>query len=516
MKGASTPPVGSLVDNFPISQKIAAKAEEIEREIDCTPMGNRALPTDPTWLSTGLAVGLWTTLWLAVSWAWIRADRGPPDGDASGHVGAAELFLDLFARGEIGAALDLAWRGDTGEYPGLYPCLLGGLWALLGGGQPDGARALGLGLGLVTAAAVGWLGWRLSGGSRRALVVAWVATLLLPTANGLWRHAMPEGALIAAVAVSVAVAVWAADRPTVGRAAALGLALGLGLLTKQTYVLVGLAPILWAAWSLGWRWLVVAAVASAIAGPWYIAHIDAQFAYGGASVAAKVAVPWLAACAYYPLVLAWEGAGPVLALGCALAVWSLVRRGERLGLALPAVWLLAGLLTLVALPKKYPRLLAPVTPAAALLVGLALAQRRGRAVPVVGGALATGWLVLASTVPLPEPSLYERVDPGCAQRFLGPPLRDALGFGAVAAAVARAGAGPVVVLGGPEIPCEVRATHPWIEHLVPYLRREGLDRDVLDSARDDAALIVDWRAGPGEEVPVPSLGRSFWVRAPAP
>lgn len=462
--------------------------------------------TDWPKLSTGLPLALCTTLWMGLSWAWIRADVGVPDGDEAGHIGAAELVMDQLRHGEIGAALGWAWAGDTGEYPGLYPAMLGAVWAALGAGPPQAARALGLGLGLVTAAAVGWLARRIAGPGEGS--VAFLATLLLPMANGLWRHTMPEGALVAVVAVSVAVGVWAGERPGWGRAAVWGLVVGAGLLTKQTFALVGLVPAMWAARGLRGRGALGLTVAAAAAGPWYLAHLGDQLAYTGASVEAKAAVGALDAALFYPVVLAFEGWGPALGLAAILggaALWSRARGA----LALPAIWLLAGLLALGLVPKKYPRLLAPLTPAAALVVGLGLGRRGAGA----GLGLAAGWLALASTRAVPEPPLYERVDPSCPQRFLGPPLRDDQGIGAVVRAASAAGPGPVVVLGAPEIPCELRSTHGWSSHLGPALRYAGQDREILEQPRDDAALIVDWRQGPGEPVDAPGLGR-LWLRAP--
>ncbi len=79
-------------------------------------------------------------LWLALSLAWLRADHLVRDGDEEGHVGAAELFLQQLDEGRMGAfATDALW-GDLGEYPPLYPAVVGGWWFLMGGGQPGIGR----------------------------------------------------------------------------------------------------------------------------------------------------------------------------------------------------------------------------------------------------------------------------------------------------------------------------------------------------------------------------------------
>jgi hypothetical protein len=128
------------------------------------------------------------------------------------------------------------------------------------------------------------------------------------------------------------------------------------------------------------------------------------------------------------------------------------------------------------------------------------------------GLASAGYLALCSLQPLPEPAVVGRVDPRCPQGWLGPPVGDDLGLDAVAQAVRGLPAGPVAVIAGPEIPCELQTTFPWQDHLSPYLRREGLEREVIGGPSAEAALTVDWSSGPGREVPVPALGRSFYLR----
>ncbi|MEC7946472.1 MAG: glycosyltransferase family 39 protein [Myxococcota bacterium] len=472
---------------------------------------------------------LLATAWLGLSLAWLDTDRLLRDGDEEGHVGAAELFAGQLAAGDHLGFLQDAFAGDLGEYPPLFPALVGAWWHLLGG-QPGAApvRAVCL-LGLLLAA---WATGRLAAAAHGARdrtagedlpaaeaagTLAFGLTLCLPLANGLTRHFMPEGLLVGAVAASVWLAWRAANRPGPGSALALGAAVGLGLLVKQTYLLLAIVPVLVAGARAG-RWLFVSAgTAALVAGPWYIRHAGDQLAYGQQSVAraSDAASGLLGTVGYYPATALWLGIGPWLALVglAAVAIVALRARGEgRRTLVLAAAWGLGGLVLLTVVPKKYPRLMAPLTPAVALLAGVAMAhvprRRLGLGVAMLPAA---AWAAGASLVPIAEPAFVPEADPRCLQVWLRPPVPDDMGMAAVAAAARAAREGPVVVRGGPEIPCAVQTTHPWADHLAPYLRRAGMEREVVSDGR--GAVRVDWtrdeaRRG-AQWVAVPSLDSGF-------
>ena len=465
-----------------------------------------------------IAWALLVAAWLAGSVLWLSWDRVVRDGDEEGHVGAAELFEVELADGDVSAAAERLWAGQTGEYPGLFPAAVGAWWAAWGGGQPGRVPVrAGLLLSLLVAAvAARRLAADAAPDQPWAPLGAGAATLLLPMANGLSRHFMPEGALVAAVAVAALAGSRAAARPDAGRALAFGVALGAGMLVKQTFALYALAPAAWALWRLGrHRWLALSA-AGLIAGPWYLSHLNAQLAYSTGSAAALGPSSLLQKLLYYPVVAAWEGLGPPLLLAAVAAVWALARQAAgRRALWVPGLWLVGGGLLLVAVPKKYPRLLAPLTPAAAVVMGVALAGARRPARVFAGVGLASAaWVIGASARTIPAPSLVDDLDPGCTQRWLRAPQPDDLGMLAVTQAVAAAAPGPVVVLGGPAIPCDVATTHPWIEHLGPSLRRAGLERPVVaaEGAGTVGTVVVDWTGGGGQRVAVPALQRTFTLR----
>jgi len=449
-------------------------------------------------------------VWLAASWSWLSADRLLRDGDEEGHVGAAELFVEMARRGDLIAYLDAAWRGSLGEYPPLFPALVGGWWWLLGGGQPGrpAVRAFCLLSLLIAAWATGRVAARALPRMRYAETVAFGAVLLLPLGNGLVRHFMPEGALIGAVALAVLAARSAAERPgSHGRAAVLGSALGLGMLIKQTFLLGAALPVLFIARGLGLRLLTTAAVALALCGPWYIGQLTAQLDYGRASLSGGAAGP-LAHAAYYPAVLLWIGLGPVLGLAALAGLGGLRERARREGALIGAIWLLGGMLLLTLIPKKYPRLAAPLLPGAALLIaGL------GRRSAGVTLALGAGVLTWTSLRVQPTPALVADVDPRCLQRWLRPPVDDDLGMSAVSALVSAAPPGPVRVIGEPEIPCDLQTTHAWSNHLSPWLRRDGHEREVISDPTRRATVVVDWTESgtSGTGIAVPALGRSVRV-----
>lgn len=436
--------------------------------------------------------------WLAANLAWLRADRLLRDGDEEGHVGAAELLVDLLRSEGPLAFAAAALAGDYGEYPPLYPALVALWWWLLDGGLPGrpAVRAVNLLWPLLSAAAVSTI----APAGRRLLPLA--LTLLLPGLCGLGRHFMPEGALVAAVSLFAAAAWRASRRPSWQAAALLGIAGGIALLIKQTAVLYLAGPALLAAWTLRHRAALTAGVVLAIAGPWYLTQLDAQREYAARSI--DVALRGWEALAYYPLVGGWAELGPPLALLALLGAW---QGRQHAAVRLGMLWGGAGLLLLIATPRKYPRLLAPLLPAAALVAGVGVRRERHGWLLAAGAA---GWVGATSTVwTLPEPPLIAGVDDGCLQQWLRPPVRDDLGMGAVADAVKRTGAQQVGVIDGPQIPCALQTTHPWADHLSPYLRRAGADVVVQEGGA--GRVVVDWSAE-APEVWVAPLGRGFSIR----
>jgi len=505
--------VGKPVNNFASGENPQINAASDQREVTFPAVPTPRSSTDRGDLSTGTArlIGVLIALvWLGLSILWLRADHGLLDGDEQGHVGAAALFAEDLRSEAPWRWAGRLWLGDTGEYPGLYPAITGGAWAVAGEGQPTrpSIRIFNLGWLLLGAVAVGRVASRDEVRPRLAGLAASAILLLLPEANGLVRHFMPEGALVGWTGLTLLAAARARERPGVVRALALGAALGLGMLLKQTFAIYALAASLWALPRLRGRALWALALGLVLAAPWYTAHLAAQWAYGLGSAPSEHPASLAQHLAYYPLALAWISLGPVLLAG--LLVWGRPRQAP-----LAALSLLVGLALLVAIPKKYPRLLAPLGPPVAVLVAAGLARSRAPGLALGGlGAAGAGWLIAASTRPIPLPETVREMSGGCVQRWIGPPQPDAFGLPEVERA-ARLIPGPITVIGAPEIPCEVQTTPPWIEHLRPRLEWAGLDREVREAPPEEPVvdgLIVDWRGGQGRMIAVPALGSAFALR----
>ncbi len=466
-------------------------------------------------------------IWVTLSIGWIALDKVPRDGDEEGHVGAAELYLTDLESRDLGAVLTKAWWGEgMGEYPQGFASLTAGWWWLQGGGLPGrpAVRAICLAGLLLAAWSTGRIARRLSPPDREDLaeLAATGGVLLLPLSNGLARHFMPEGLLTGAVALALLAAVRAAERPSWGRAILLGVAIGGGLMVKQTFVLVALIPLLACLLALarsGWAWLIATIIGvAASAGPWIAGRLGAQTDYLTSSFSGHGDASWLGHLSYYPWSVSWLGLGPVLTLASLLSLGILIQRGERKARWLGLLWLVGGILLLTLVPKKYPRLMAPLLPAAALWWAAAVVRTQRPWAWMAGvGSLAAGWLVVASTTGLPVQLAPAGVDPGCPQVWLRPPQGSDMGLSAVAQAMPAPSPGTptrIQVTGSPEIPCAVQTTYTWHRHLRPYLSRSGHEAVVHTKPTANTALIVDWTEGPGKRVEVPELDGGFWIRTP--
>jgi 4-amino-4-deoxy-L-arabinose transferase-like glycosyltransferase len=461
-------------------------------------------------------------MWLVLSIGWTAADRIVRDGDEEGHVGAAELYLQDLSAGDFAGYATRAWTGrGMGEYPQAYAAAVGGWWWLMGGGNPGRTpvRAFSLLMLLGAAVMTGKIARRFAAPGREGVadLIAVGTVLLLPLCNGLARHFMPEGLLVFATAASVWAALRLAERPSPGRALVLGAAIGWGLLSKQTFVLVGAIPLLYLVANPLRRHprsvLFIALGLAAVAGPWVATHLGAQVGYltdsavghGNASVWAHIA--------YYPWSAAWLGLGPPLTLAAGAAAIHCWRRPDRRAFMLGLAWLIGGMVLLALLPKKYPRLIAPLLPAVAIWIAVAVTHLERPSRWLAGGsALSIGWLVWASVSALPLSWAPPGVDPGCPQQWLRPPIADDLGLSAVEHAVASQQLQTIGVIDPPEIPCTVQTTPGWMSHLGPHLRRAGHEVRIVSGASPAADLIIDWRGGPGQPVEVPSLGTRVYLR----
>ena len=457
----------------------------------------------------GLAAAL-VALFVVLNAAWLADDRLVRDGDEEGHVGAAELFAWDLASQRPGAFLKRALWEDMGDYPSAWPALVGSWWHALGGGDPGrpAVRAVSTlvlaGTGVAVAVAAAETG--------PAALLAGAFALHLPLLAGLGRHFMPEGALAASVALAVAAACHQRRRPTPGRAVLLGLALALGLLTKQTFPLYAAVPVTMAVrWRPSLAWLALGVLAAV---PWYGHNVAEQLAYSTASAEYQGGSGFLEHLLYYPRALASLGLGPVWLVAVVVATWAAWDTRHRHVLHLGLAWLFGGMAVLTLVPKKYDRLLAPLLPGAGLILAAGAAARPRTLALGLGGVAWTAWLGFSEDAPHTPPDPLVDFEPGCLQVWLRPPEPRDLGFSAVEAVSSPSDTGGVLVLGAPEIPCEVQTTFGWAYHLGPHLRRAGLERAVyVETADGPVDIVVDFQPGAdGTPFEVPLLGLTGHVR----
>ena len=140
---------------------------------------------------------------------------------------------------------------------------LGPLW---GASLKRLSSSLSNGFVLLTALGV-WLRLRNTPDSR---TIGAVLILLLPMANGIGRHLMPEGLVMCALTLTMAVGDMLLEKTTRWRLVAFGLILGLGALSKHNYIVLGAIPIAWLFWKLGTKSLIPILISSLIAAPWYL------------------------------------------------------------------------------------------------------------------------------------------------------------------------------------------------------------------------------------------------------
>ncbi|MEE2750322.1 MAG: glycosyltransferase family 39 protein [Myxococcota bacterium] len=433
---------------------------------------------------------------LALTLSWIQNDQLLRDGDEEGHVGAAELFLQDFHEGDFPKAAHRLFIADMGDYPSLYPALVGTWWYTNGSGLPSDPRIRSINLLFPLLAGLALLVIARDAGRGPALL-AGACVLHLPLVAGLSRHFMPEGALVAAVALAVAAASQQRRRPNPRSAMILGLAIGLGLLTKQTFIFY-LLPVLWL---VQWKpSLLLALPCAALALPWILNNASDQWAYSAASVTQGGSVTLLDHLLFYPRVLASSGLGWAwcgLVLGAAAIAWrSRYRRLVLLG----CVWVLGTLVLLTMVPKKYDRLLAPLLPGAAVVIAAGVAARPRLSPFVLVPVAWTTWFSWAPGSVVHTPST--EFQPGCPQVWLRPPDARDPGLNALVSAVKTHQPERLLILGAPEIPCEIQTTFGWGNHVGPYLRRSGVDLPIAtegEPSRSD--LLVDFQSG-NEQNPV--------------
>ena len=153
---------------------------------------------------------------------------------------------------------------------------------------------------------------------------------------------------------------------------------------------------------------------------------------------------------------------------------------------------------LMLIPKKYPRLLLGLVPAAALATGILTTQwKAGSKFLVLTPMIA--WLILGSMVTIPPNPLRAKVDEGCPQYWLRPARAEDFGLAEIAQQATDMDGDIIAIHGNLIIPCQLQTTHPWSDHLEPYLRRFGLEKQIISVSEKEAiwqqaGLQIQWEA----------------------
>jgi len=445
-------------------------------------------------------------LWTGLQVGWLAADERIAEGDELTNTGAAELFWEeregRWALGELGRA----YAGDFGEYPAMYPALVGVVarWTGVTDLNGDGPARVALAWAWLAVLATWLMGDRLGG--PRAGLLAGAALLLSPLWSALQRHVMLENGVCALVAVVAAAGLVGLERQDEDRWRRLapwllaGLAAGLALLVKQTAALA-LLPLGVGLTIAGRRRLAGPALALGcglvLAAPWYLRRLGGEGDYLWRSFQANPdAVGPLHQALYYPLVLLQQPWAPIV-LAAALVLGLLVRRRlteapetSRTALLMAVVG--AGVLLLALVPKKYPRLLLPLLPLLAVVVGCWLDRwprphRLGLLVLAGISLLATMFVRGPVGQALGEGRLgLEGVDERCYQDWIAPPSRAGLDWDLLLDLLERAGGdGREYRVGALEWatpPCAYQTTLHVGEHLRIRVRRAGLEAYVMTSS----------------------------------
>ena len=369
-----------------------------------------------------LEVLLVIACWCVVNLRWISTDQLLRDGDEEGHVGAMELFKDIWIEDGVYIWFVEMWQGNYGEYPPLFAALMGAWWGIVtqfvGITPPSdilvrGALLIWPFLTAIATARIAFLlkwEWRLAG----------LATLLTPLLVGIGRHFMLEAMMTAFSTMSIAAAFEWKNRPTIMMALLTGFFLGLGSLTKQTMIIV--APIVifscFIRSSSRWHLLWVALPCLLIISPWFIGQIETQEQYITMSIKGKQNTHLWEYIGFYPVTIFYS-------LGLLLPMCVHFKHITWKHLPLSIWTWLASLGLFIIIPKQYPRLILPWIPIIPLLwsAGLVKFERSTPRYTILFLCTGVGFLGLQPLLDFQACGKYEKwifskVDDGCAQIWI--------------------------------------------------------------------------------------------------
>ena len=362
----------------------------------------------------GIVAGVFAVL-VAVAAVWLAIDRRPPQWDHANHLERVVTCAEDLARGE-----------RSSFYPPFVPCTAALAYRLWPTDEASAQAVVLLFLGLGMAATY-LLGRRFSGGAGG--VVAAIAFGTAPFVVYISLRFQLDLPLAAMVAVAIEALLRTEGFRRSGWSLGAGVVVGLGLLTKPTFLVYVLVPIVVLVVQVADRRRLVNAAAGAAAAivlslPWYgLRFFGLPAQIGGRSFrqAAESGHPHplsAAALGYYPQTFPTQFG----AIAAALFVFGLLIVMRRHRMLLASVVLPFAVFELI--QNKNMRYTLPLLPLAATVAGVAFAALPRRAQLGAGALLvaASGLQVSATAFGIPANLRLPGV--GIPLAFVSPPSRE--------------------------------------------------------------------------------------------
>ena len=383
-------------------------------------MTQRSRWLDPTSVQAAFALAIAVA---AANGVWIFLDRTVPSWDQSHYLSIALQYQRSFEAGGLAELLHAVYNTDPSHGP-LLTILLAPFLHVFGASARSGLL-LNLAIAPVlyfSAGQIAWIVFRNWGA--RLLTIALMAAM--PLMVGLFHNVLQDFLLITLVTLSLLLLLESHDFQRRWTTWAMALTMGLGTLTKVTFPLFVLAPILLVLAHALNSWLSTrekgaeqfdsrralvnlggaAAVYLVVALVWYGPNFDATLEYVRSTTGGELAVgagpgnPYTfhAVASFTTLVLSYNVSWIIAMLGLAAVALNMPRllalfrqpwqRGVLWNLAFLVAWAGVPYLSVALAHNQDVRLMAPAMPAVAILVAGAVAAVRQ---PVVRGRESWPW-----------------------------------------------------------------------------------------------------------------------------
>lgn len=314
---------------------------------------------------------------------WMARDTRPPFWDMAGHASSALHVYDAFAEAGPAALWRIPSQHLTGYYPPLYHTVVAAMWSVFGKSILVARLANTIAIALLMWATYGIGCFVLD---RWAAAISAVIVSFYPLMLWLSRETIIDYWLAGMVALAIWVLLKTDDFSNLGWSIAFGVAAGLGMLTKWTFLFFLILPAIWLA-RKNWRNAAIAGgIATVLAGYWYIPSIPALHQFLAINTAGGVFEGDPTRLSFQAMIFyirAFEGYQAFLPLFVACAAGAFILKKSTNEHWVPILlWIAGGWLGLMLFRNKDPRYSVPLLPGMALITALAFQRRR-----VLTGAL---------------------------------------------------------------------------------------------------------------------------------